>query len=132
MLRSQRDDPIALAVEEWLAGDDKSVGRQLHQGGECLIQLVLGAGVENMQPDSKSRRRSECFLRPKLRRWIRWIREISHYGRGGLQFLEQFETFRPKQGHKRGHSSDVPARSVKACNETERDRVAGGREHDRN
>jgi hypothetical protein len=37
MLRSQRDDPIALAVEERLTGDDKPIGSELHEGGECLI-----------------------------------------------------------------------------------------------
>src|SRR5215217_7166947 len=30
VLRGQRDDPIALAVEERLAGDDKSIGSELH------------------------------------------------------------------------------------------------------
>ena len=62
MSRSQRDDPIALAVEERLTGDDKSIGSELHESGECLIQLPLDAGVENMQPDPESARRFKRFL----------------------------------------------------------------------
>ena len=75
MLRSQRERIDCAGCRRTAhRGQTKSIGSELHESGECLIQLSLDAGVENMQPDFEERSPLQALLWTRARPldWMGW------------------------------------------------------------
>jgi hypothetical protein len=49
MVRGQRHELLAPAVEEWIRADDKPADLQFDERGEGGLGLGIGAGVQDME-----------------------------------------------------------------------------------
>ncbi len=69
MTRSQGDEPIALAVEEWIATDEDPRRPLLDEGRKRRVDVAFGAGVKDPDfPSERARGVLHVFrFRPQIR-----------------------------------------------------------------
>ena len=118
--------------EERVAGDEDGIHSRSHEGGECRVDLILGAGFADVQSQIKRVRRRLHV--GHLGRDIRISRVDQESDRPHLrqQLAQQLE---PLRGHGIAQPADprhVSARTIKAGHQAELHRVAAGGKHDGN
>ncbi len=122
----------AMNVEKPLGAEHHDVAGRARDGGESRVDLVGGVGVENIDGDAQARggalqipheRRGEFGSRLDQRKVTRCLRN---------QLAQQPQSLGCELGVQRGDTGDVAARPAQAVDQTERDRVGAGGEHDRN
>jgi hypothetical protein len=112
-------------VKNGLAPITSPPTRQLHQFCEDLIEIALGAGVEDMELQTEG---VGCRLQVSCRclgiSGIGRIDEDRHDGHRGKKLVQQFQPLRRYHHVQLGYARDVAARSVKAGDESKSNWVA--------
>jgi hypothetical protein len=108
MARRQRDDFVAVIEEQGLGGDKKGTNPSLHDGGECIVDMGFGGGVENTGFMTKCLRHGSHFDPFQFARWIVWVREHSKSRRLGDQLAQQPQPLRRKRGREEGDTVTLP------------------------
>jgi hypothetical protein len=93
---------------------------------------MFRSGTEDMDRNPQSAGRARRFLDVKFGGWIGRIDEVGDRGSGGQEFFQELRAFRRNVVREKTHASEVTTRSIEARHQPDTDRVADGREYDRN
>src|SRR4029453_11646373 len=107
--RRQRDQLIALAGEECIGRNEKCANPILGKGSEDIINIVLGASLENMKLLTKVARRGLrlSFLHRGI--WASWIQEHADYGSLRYHLAQQPQLLRGHGSRKGKTPGDIPS-----------------------
>src|SRR5262249_22021195 len=129
----KRGELFAAGGEKRIGADDEAACPQFDQSCEDRIEVALGAGIQDVEPQAEGagrRLQGSCIYLGKS--GIGRVDEVRNGARRGDQFVQQFQPLRRYLRVQVGHARDVAARSVKAGDEVELDRVGGQFDDDRN
>ena len=131
MARRQRDDLFPTASQERAAADEQRAGLALDESCKGGLDVAVAAGIENdeLLPDRLRRGLHVSSLRLGSRS-VR-VDEHGNRCRLGHQLAQQLQPLRPQLAAEKADARDVAARPVEAGDKAVLDRVAAGREDDR-
>jgi hypothetical protein len=130
--RRQRNEPIALAAEEWIGADDERVHSLLGQDCEGRVQIVFAVCTEHFELLSDRARHLLRGFRLGLGIGITRVDENADHGGVGDQLAYQLQALRPQRVEEQADAREVAPRSAEAGHEALLDRVAAAIEDDRN
>src|SRR5262249_59649315 len=127
----QPHELVPLAEQERISGDSEGVGLLPGGGGESLVDLAVGAGVEHI--DLKPRVPAGLHVTHLIRGWlIIRIHEKRNPPKAlRCELAEKLQSLRPQLCKDKSHAGGVAAGLVEAGYEASLNRVATGREDDR-
>src|SRR5262249_54104381 len=99
--------------------------------GECCVNFSLGTGIQDDEIDAQSLRGLLRVLYLRLETRTRWIGKEADRCGSRHQFAEQLKPFCTEFVEQKTHASHIPTWLAETGHETELDRVAAAREHDR-
>src|ERR1700746_645618 len=123
--KRQRGELFAMTNKKGAAGDHKTARSQLSELCKNSIEIAFAACVQDMELQSKPVGGREHLTRRCFRGGsVGWVNEERHDAYCGEQFVEPLQPLRRDLYARLGHARDIAARSAKAGNETELNRVA--------
>src|SRR5262249_14180474 len=133
MVRRQRDEVYATAVEQRIVTDQECVGSLMPEARKGCIDLVIGARGENsdLPPNGHGCCPHVCDRRLS-NSGIVWINEHGEACGSRQQLVQEAKLLGRKFKAHGDDASDVTARLVEASDETSLDRVPTDLEDDRN
>src|SRR5499433_1777265 len=117
------DQLDATTVEEGIAADKKRVGPLAHESCEGRINLVAGAGVEDLDLQSNGARSRFHVSQYPIRIWGGRIDEHCYTSRSRHQFMQEFQLLCHQLTSDNINTRCITARPGEAGDEPEPDRV---------
>ena len=132
MARRQVDQLDAPAAEKRVGADEQRVGTLTHKRCEGRIDLLAGAGAEDLdlQPHGASSRRG-VFQRGLRSRSIGGIDEHANASCSGHQLAQDFQPLRHQLTREKIDPGRIAARPGEAGDKTKPDRILAGDENNR-
>src|SRR5262249_25708438 len=127
----QPHELVTLAEQERIRGDSEGVGLLPDGGGESLVDLALGAGIEHI--DLNPRVPAGLHVAHLIRGWliIRIDEKRTPPKPLRCELVEKLQSLRPQLRKDKSHAGGVAAGLVEAGYETSLNGVAAGREDNR-
>ena len=128
----QCEDLFVSAEEERVGSDYERTSTQLNHRCKDAIEVALGAGMQEIELQSKLASRCLKVSRLDLGTGIGRIDERCHDGCHGHHLVQHFYLLLHQLRGQVAHARDIATWSVEARDKSNRDRVGRSRENDRN
>jgi len=119
----QRNELIASADEKRIISNQKRGCSTFDQRCKSRIEIAVGAGPENLEPNSERLRRLLQVFCFGFGTWIARVDENPDHGGRRQQLPQHLQSLCPQHGKHQGHARDVAAWPVEAGDEAGFDRV---------
>src|SRR5262249_1880374 len=121
MMGCKLDELILLDIEEWIGGEQQSVGTLLDNDGEGALDLTFTGSVENTQREPERAGRILKVAQLISHVWKVRINQHGDRSRSGKELMEHPQSFRAEFVSDPAHARHIATRPVEARDEAESD-----------